>query len=132
MRQPHKSLFTEPSVSPKFVFANYDCIMFLEDWDMSLLLHMRAASLQPPLLRNVEGGEIVTDKDILEIHLNTFFYMCLTKPKPAKKLHLHFFSYFFSFFPISRKFPLNILNLHSLGYYIHFVDSKALLKKLNF
>lgn len=71
MRQSHKSLFTEPSVSPKFAFANYDCIMFLEDWDMKLLLHMQAASLKPPLLWNVGGGEIATDKDIFEIHLNT-------------------------------------------------------------
>lgn len=47
MRQPRKSLFTASSVSPKFAFANYDCIMFLEDQDMNLLLHMQAAALKP-------------------------------------------------------------------------------------
>lgn len=77
MRRSHKSLFTEFSVSPKFAFANYDCIMFLEDWDMKLLLHMQAASLKPPLLRNVGGGEIATDKDIFEIHLNTCSFICI-------------------------------------------------------
>lgn len=38
MKQSHKSLFTESRVSPKFAFENYDCIMFLKDWDVNLLL----------------------------------------------------------------------------------------------
>lgn len=66
MRQSHKSLFTESSVSPQFAFASYDCIMFLEDWDMNLLLHRQAASLKPPLLKNVGGGEIAMIKTYLK------------------------------------------------------------------
>lgn len=59
--------------------------MFLEDWEMNLLLHMQAALLKALLLKNVGGGGIATDKDIFEIHLNTFFCMFSTEFKPAKK-----------------------------------------------
>lgn len=93
MGQSRKSLFTTFSVFPKFAFANYDCTLFLEDQDMNLLLHMQPAFLKPPLLRNVGGGDIAIDKDVFEIHLNTFLCMCLTELKPAKNLFCTFFPF---------------------------------------
>ena len=94
MRQSHKSLFTKSDVYPEFSFANYDCIISLADWHMNLPLHIQTASLKPPLFRSVEGGEIATDKVIFEIHLNTFFCMCLTELKLGKKLLLPLFNHF--------------------------------------
>lgn len=84
MKQTRKSLFTEFSISLKFALANSDCIMFLEDGDMNLLLYMRAASSKPLLLRMLGGREIASYKDIFEIHLNTFFSMCLTELNNCK------------------------------------------------
>ena len=94
MRQSYKSLFTKSDVYPEFTFANYDCIISLADWHMNFLLHIQTASLKPPLFRSVGGGEIATDKVIFEIHLNTFFCMCLTELKLVKKITFAFFYHF--------------------------------------